>query len=77
MKLIQTRIPDVVIIEPQVFQDERGWFMESFNECRFHQELQKLGLSIPRPFVQDNHSCSGKGVLRGLHYQLPPMPKAS
>lgn len=72
MKLIQTRIPDVVIIEPQVFEDERGWFMESFNERRFHQELQKLGLPIPRPFVQDNHSCSKKGVLRGLHYQLPP-----
>lgn len=72
MKLIQTAIPDVVIIEPQVFEDERGWFMESFNEKRFHAELAKLGLPIPRPFVQDNHSCSRKGVLRGLHYQLPP-----
>ncbi len=72
MKLIQTHIPDVVIIEPAVFEDERGWFMESFNERRFHEELQKLGLPIPRPFVQDNHSCSKKGVLRGLHYQLPP-----
>lgn len=72
MKLIQTVIPDVVIIEPQVFEDERGWFMESFNEQRFHAELVKLGLPKPRPFVQDNHSCSKKGVLRGLHYQLPP-----
>jgi dTDP-4-dehydrorhamnose 3,5-epimerase len=72
MKLIQTAIPDVVIIEPQVFEDGRGWFMETFNEKRFHESLQKLGLSIPRPFVQDNHSCSKKGVLRGLHYQLPP-----
>lgn len=72
MKLIQTAIPDVVIIEPQVFADERGWFMESFNEQRLHAELGKLGLPIPRPFVQDNHSCSKKGVLRGLHYQLPP-----
>lgn len=72
MKLIQTQIPDVVIIEPQVFGDERGWFMESFNEQRFHDELRKLGLPIPRPFVQDNHSSSKKGVLRGLHYQLPP-----
>ena len=72
MNLIQTTIPDVVIIEPQVFEDERGWFMESFNEQRFHAELAKLGLPIPRPFVQDNHSCSKKGVLRGLHYQLPP-----
>lgn len=72
MKLIQTNIPDVVIIEPQVFEDDRGWFMESFNEQRFHTELTKLGLPIPRPFVQDNHSCSKKGVLRGLHYQSPP-----
>jgi len=72
MKFIQTAIPDVVIIEPQVFEDERGWFMESFNEQRFHEELNKLGLPIPDPFVQDNHSCSKQGVLRGLHYQLPP-----
>jgi dTDP-4-dehydrorhamnose 3,5-epimerase len=72
MKLIQTQIPDVVIIEPAVFADERGWFMESFNEQRFHAELVKLGLPTPRAFVQDNHSCSKAHVLRGLHYQLPP-----
>lgn len=72
MKLIQTDIPDVVLIEPTVFTDERGWFMESFNEQRFHQELIKLGLPVPRRFVQDNHSCSSKGVLRGLHYQSAP-----
>lgn len=72
MKLIQTEIPDVVIIEPAVFGDERGWFMESFNEKRFHDELAKLGLPAPRPFVQDNHSCSSKGVLRGLHFQRSP-----
>lgn len=72
MKIIQTKIPDVVLIEPTVFEDERGWFMESFNEQRFYQELTRLGLPIPRPFVQDNHSSSKKGVLRGLHYQLPP-----
>lgn len=72
MKLIQTAIPDVVLIEPAVYEDERGWFMESFNEKRFHQELKKLGLPIPRPFVQDNHSCSKKGVLRGLHFQRDP-----
>lgn len=72
MKLLQTNIPDVVIIEPTIFTDERGWFMESFNEQRFHAELQKLGLSIPLAFVQDNHSCSNKGVLRGLHYQKAP-----
>ena len=72
MKLTQTDIPDVVIIEPSIFSDERGWFMESFNEQRFHNELTKLGLSIPNAFVQDNHSCSNKGVLRGLHYQIAP-----
>jgi dTDP-4-dehydrorhamnose 3,5-epimerase len=72
MKLIQTKIPDVVIIEPAVYTDERGWFMESFNEERFHNELTKLGLPTPRPFVQDNHSCSIKGVLRGLHFQTAP-----
>lgn len=72
MKLIQTRIPDLVIIEPAVFADDRGWFMESFNEKRFHDELIKLGLPVPRPFVQDNHSCSRAGVLRGLHFQRPP-----
>lgn len=72
MKLTQTAIPDVVLIKPTVFTDERGWFMESFNERRFHEELTKLGLPIPRNFVQDNHSCSSKDVLRGLHYQTDP-----
>jgi dTDP-4-dehydrorhamnose 3,5-epimerase len=72
MKLIPTRIPDVVIVEPAVFGDDRGWFMESFNQVRFEAGLRELGLPIPRPFVQDNHSCSKAGVLRGLHYQLPP-----
>lgn len=75
MKLVQTAIPDVVVIEPAVFADSRGWFMESFNEQRFHAELAKLGLPVPRAFVQDNHSFSHKGVLRGLHYQLPPHPQ--
>ena len=72
MKLIQTAIPDVVIIEPKVFADERGWFMESFNQQNFHKELTALCLSVPNSFVQDNHSCSNKGVLRGLHYQIAP-----
>jgi dTDP-4-dehydrorhamnose 3,5-epimerase len=49
MKLIPTEIPDVVIVEPAVFGDERGWFMETFNEPRFHAELAKLGLPAPRP----------------------------
>ena len=72
MKLIPTEIPGVVIVEPAVFGDERGWFMETFNEPRFHAELAKLGLPPPRPFVQDNHSCSRAGVLRGMHFQVPP-----
>ncbi len=72
MKLTQTSIPDVVIIEPIVYEDERGWFMESFNEQRFQQELNSLGLAVPGSFVQDNHSCSHKHVLRGLHYQEAP-----
>ena len=75
MKFIPTAIPDVVIIEPAVFGDDRGWFMEAFNEARFHQGLQDLGQPRPRAFVQDNHSCSKAGVLRGLHYQLPPHPQ--
>lgn len=76
MKLIQTKIKDIVLIEPKLFVDERGWFMESFNEKTFHKELKQLGLSIPKPFVQDNHSCSNQGVLRGLHYQVNPNPQA-
>lgn len=75
MKLIPTRIPDVVLIEPAVFGDDRGWFMESFNQAKFEAELTRLGLPVPRPFVQDNHSCSKAGVLRGLHYQLAPHPQ--
>ena len=72
MKITRTEIPDVLIIEPSVFSDDRGWFMESFNEERFSNEVQKLGFPKPRPFVQDNHSCSRRGVLRGLHYQAAP-----
>jgi dTDP-4-dehydrorhamnose 3,5-epimerase len=72
MKLLPTDLPGVVIVEPAVFGDERGWFYESFNEPRFHAALAGLGLPAPRAFVQDNHSCSRAGVLRGLHYQLPP-----
>jgi dTDP-4-dehydrorhamnose 3,5-epimerase len=72
MKLVSTELPGVVIIEPARFGDERGWFMESFNEARFEAALRDAGLPLPRRFVQDNHSCSQAGVLRGLHYQLPP-----
>ena len=75
MKFTATRLPDVVVIEPAVFSDERGWFMESFSQKRFADGLAALGLPQPRPFVQDNESQSAQGVLRGLHYQLPPHPQ--
>jgi dTDP-4-dehydrorhamnose 3,5-epimerase len=60
-----TEIPDVLIIEPKVFGDDRGWFFESFNEKDF-----AAAVGYPITFVQDNHSSSKKGVLRGLHYQM-------
>lgn len=65
MKIIKTKIPDVLIIEPKVFGDDRGFFYESFNQQAF---LQATGLDVN--FVQDNHSKSAQGVLRGLHYQI-------
>ncbi len=65
IQIIATRMPDILIIEPEVFDDERGFFFESFNQKEFNQVL---GQEIT--FVQDNHSRSKKGVLRGLHYQL-------
>ncbi|MGL5005942.1 MAG: dTDP-4-dehydrorhamnose 3,5-epimerase [Plesiomonas sp.] len=67
MNIIKTDIPDVLIIEPKVFGDERGFFFESFNQKQFEEAV-----GYPVTFVQDNHSKSSKGVLRGLHYQLPP-----
>jgi dTDP-4-dehydrorhamnose 3,5-epimerase len=72
MRLVPTRLPGVIIVEPAVFSDDRGWFSESFNEARFNAALADIDLPTPRRFVQDNHSCSKAGVLRGLHYQLPP-----
>jgi len=65
MNIIPTDIPDVLIIEPKVFGDARGFFMESFNARTF---AEKTGITTP--FVQDNHSRSARGVLRGLHYQI-------
>ncbi|MEN8169048.1 MAG: dTDP-4-dehydrorhamnose 3,5-epimerase [Pseudomonadota bacterium] len=64
MKIIETSLPGVLIIEPKVFGDERGFFQETYHEQRY----QEMG--IKERFVQDNHSRSAKGVLRGLHYQL-------
>ena len=65
MKLIPTKIPDALIIEPKVFGDERGFFFESFNQKQFSEVT-----GITKDFVQDNHSLSSCGVLRGLHYQI-------
>ncbi len=67
MKVVDTAIADLKIIEPVVFGDARGFFFESFNQAKFNQAI---GYDVM--FVQDNHSRSAKGVLRGLHYQLPP-----
>jgi dTDP-4-dehydrorhamnose 3,5-epimerase len=65
MNVIRTEIPDVLIIEPKVFGDARGFFFESWNEKAFREAT-----GVQLPFVQDNHSRSARGVLRGLHYQL-------
>jgi dTDP-4-dehydrorhamnose 3,5-epimerase len=65
VKVIRTDLPDVLILEPQVFGDERGFFLESYNKRRFREAT---GLDVE--FVQDNHSRSKSNVLRGLHYQI-------
>lgn len=67
MKVTSTAIPDVLLLEPKVFGDERGFFMESFNQQAFDEAV---GCHVD--FVQDNHSRSTRGVLRGLHFQRPP-----
>ena len=67
MKITPTDIADVLVFEPKVFGDERGFFLESFNQKTFDAAAGQ-----PVRFVQDNHSRSAKGVLRGLHFQLPP-----
>jgi len=63
-------IPDVIVIEPKVFEDERGFFYESYREALFREN------GVKEHFVQDNHTRSSKGVLRGLHYQIEPMEQA-
>lgn len=71
MKIEKTAFKDLLIIQPAVFTDERGYFLESFNESRFRVDS---GLNIT--FIQDNESMSAKGVLRGLHFQVPPKSQA-
>jgi dTDP-4-dehydrorhamnose 3,5-epimerase len=70
VNIIKTDIEGLFIIEPTVFSDDRGFFMETYNADRY------AGAGIAERFVQDNLSCSKKGVLRGLHYQLPPFAQA-
>ena len=67
MKVTTLKIPDVLLIEPSIFEDSRGFFFESFREDVFKKQT-----SLNVSFVQENHSKSSQGVLRGLHYQLPP-----
>ncbi len=70
MKFTKTKIEGVIIIEPKVFGDERGYFFESFNQKEFEENIGKIN------FIQDNESKSKKGVLRGLHFQKPPFEQA-
>jgi dTDP-4-dehydrorhamnose 3,5-epimerase len=71
LKITKLAIPDLLLLEPRVFGDDRGFFFESFNAKNF-----RLATGFQSEFVQDNHSKSVKGVVRGLHYQLPPMAQA-
>ncbi|MEQ3499765.1 dTDP-4-dehydrorhamnose 3,5-epimerase [Tenacibaculum sp. SSH1-16] len=70
MNFIKTEIPEVVIIEPKVFGDHRGYFFESFNQKEFEENIKRIS------FLQDNESKSKRGVLRGLHFQKPPFAQA-
>lgn len=70
MNIIETGIEGLVIIEPKVFKDSRGYFFESYNKKEFTEKLGDIN------FVQDNQSCSTKGVMRGLHFQKPPYAQA-
>jgi len=70
MEIIKTEIPDLLILQPKVYEDERGYFFESYNDIHF----KELGLN--HQFVQDNESKSSYGVIRGLHYQLAPYSQA-
>jgi len=70
MKFINTKIPDLIIIEPSIFGDKRGYFLESFNLKKFNENICQIN------FVQDNESKSSHGVLRGLHFQKPPFEQA-
>ena len=70
MEVIQTAIGGLVIIEPKIFKDARGYFFESFSQREFDEKVRKIN------FVQDNESMSGYGVMRGLHFQRPPFTQS-
>ena len=70
MEIIKTPIEGLLVIEPRVFRDARGYFVETYNEQRYHEA------GIDAKFVQDNQSCSSYGVVRGLHFQKPPYAQA-
>ena len=70
MNVIKTAIPDVLIIEPKIFRDDRGYFFESFSQKEFEEKVGKIN------FVQDNESMSSYGVMRGLHFQRPPFTQS-
>ncbi|MBN1986543.1 MAG: dTDP-4-dehydrorhamnose 3,5-epimerase [Prolixibacteraceae bacterium] len=70
MKIIETEIPGLLVVEPRVFEDSRGYFFESYQKERYFQHAVKT------EFIQDNESKSGRGVVRGLHYQLEPFAQA-
>lgn len=70
MNIIKTAIDGVVIIEPRIFKDARGYFFESFSKREFDEKVRQID------FVQDNESCSSKGVMRGLHFQRPPFSQS-
>ncbi|WMY92246.1 dTDP-4-dehydrorhamnose 3,5-epimerase [Snodgrassella communis] len=71
MNVTETKIKDLLILEPKIFADSRGWFMESFNQKTFNAILTAHNQPTVN-FVQDNHSISHRGVIRGLHYQINP-----
>ena len=76
MNVIKTTIEGVVVIEPKVFKDSRGYFVESFSQREFDEKVAIPQYGKPILFVQDNESMSSYGVMRGLHFQLPPFTQS-
>ena len=76
MNIIQTNIPGVLIIEPRLFRDARGYFFESFSQREFDEKVAVQQYGKPIIFVQDNESMSSYGVMRGLHFQRPPFTQS-